>query len=461
MKPKSERVTAGEIWHLAWPAILEMLFSTAVTYADTAMVGRLGAKASAAVGLTGSVGWLIGCIFSAIGVGVVACISRSIGAGQPERARTAAVQSGILALLLGAAVGGLAVALHKQVPVWMHGSDEILREAGEYFLIISLPMLFRAASILFGAVLRGAGDTRSPMRCNVTMNLVNVVLNFFLIYRTRAVTLGGLRLTIPGAGLGVRGAGIATAISVTVGGLLMLRAALRNPLVSMRGEPLRWNPQVGGEILRIGAPVVVQRLISCFGYIAFASLVARLGTVPLAANSIATSAEELFYIAGYGIQSASATLAGNALGMGSVERYRSLAKRSTLMTMGLLTCTGLLLFCFPVPLMSLFSSDSEVVRLGAEVLRIVALSEPMFGLMVNLEGLLNGIGDTTAPVVFYIVTMWGVRILFSAICILVLNLGLHAVWCCMVADNCARALLLLIRFLRGSWKKRFAAAQTV
>jgi len=118
--------------------------------------------------------------------------------------------------------------------------------------------------------------------------------------------------------------------------------------------------------------------------------------------------------------------------------------------------SGLLLFTLPEQIMSFFTKDPEVLKAGVSVLRIVALSEPMFGLQVILEGIYNGIGDTKPPFYYAIFTMWGVRILASYFCIFRFGLGLDAVWCCMVVDNVLRALLLLQRFLRGKWKKRFA-----
>jgi putative MATE family efflux protein len=443
------------IWHLAWPAILEMLFQSAVSYVDTAMVGRLGAEASAAVGLTTSVVWLLSCFLSAMGVGCVAYISRAIGAGEGEKAPVASMQSIWLALTIGGGLTVLTTAIHRVLPIWMNAEPEIQAQAGRYFLIITLPMVFRASVVVFGSVLRGAGDTRTPMVYNVVMNLVNVALNLVLIYPTRTLTVLGHGITLPGWGLGVDGAATATALSFVVGGVMMFCAMWKNPAISPRGLRVRWDSRVLSDICKVGVPVMVQRVICCLGYIAFAALVACLGTIPLAANSIATSAEDLFYMAGYGVQAAAITLAGNALGAGDPQQFRRVVRYSVAMTVVLLSFSGAVLFVCAGPMMKIFSTDPQVIALGAAVLRMVAVSEPMFGIMVVLEGAFNGIGDTRAPVCYSLATMWGVRVLFTAICVLVLGTGLRAVWLCMIADNVLKALLLSRRYLKGTWLKRF------
>ena len=173
----------------------------------------------------------------------------------------------------------------------------------------------------------------------------------------------------------------------------------------------------------------------------------------LAAHSLALTAEQAFYIPGYGMQAAAATLCGNALGARDGKRLRDVARTSVLLAAGVMAVTGSILFLFPGFMMSLFTPDEQVIELGQSVLRIVAVSEPVFGASIILEGVFDGIGDTRTPLVISIATMWGVRILATYICVNWLHLGLTAVWCCMVADNVARGALLSARYVRGRWKQ--------
>ena len=169
---------------LALPTMLEQLMHTAVQYVDTAMVGSLGTQASAAVGSTSTVGWLVGSSLSALGVGFLSYIARRMGAGDKEKCRRATGQAVLAVLVAGILFTVLTLTLSPIVPVLMQVDPDIRDIAATYFFIVYTPMLFRAASIIFGGVLRGAGDTKTPMRVGILVNIINVVLNFLLIYPT-------------------------------------------------------------------------------------------------------------------------------------------------------------------------------------------------------------------------------------------------------------------------------------
>ena len=156
-------------------------------------------------------------------------------------------------------------------------------------------------------------------------------------------------------------------------------------------------------------------------------------------------------------------MAGNALGKQDEKEFRQVTKTIAAIAVALMTITGALLFAFPGQMMSLFTEDAQVIAGGITVLRIVAVSEPMFAALIIFEGVFNGIGDTRAPFVFSIISMWGVRIAGTCLCVIFLHAGLELVWVCMVGDNVTRCLLLGHRFVRGSrskdraWRKRFGS----
>lgn len=437
---------------LAWPSVVDQALQTVVQYVGSAMVGRIGPQASAAIGLTTTVTWLINSPFFAMGIGVLAYISSSIGAQEYSKAKKASVQSIIIMLVLGITVGLAALLTSPFLPKWLGASPEIQRDASLYFGIICLPMVFRSSSIIFSSVLRAAGDMKTPMAVNMAMNGINIVLNFFLIYNTRTISIGGFSFSLYGAGLGVTGAAIAAAVSYCVSGILMFAALYRNKLVSPKGEKLRLDKPIMNKCIDIGFPIALERVGLCLGYVVFSSLVTKLGTIALAAHSIALTAEQAFYIPGYGMQASAATLVGNARGERDEKKLRNVASTTIWITVALMTITGGLLFLLPGQVMSIFTQDPDVIKAGATVLRIVAVSEPMFGALVIFEGIFNGLGDTKVPFIFTIFCMWGVRIVSTYLCVNVFGLGLNAVWLCMIADNLVRFILLLTRFLRGGWK---------
>ena len=441
----------GVIMALAWPTMLEQLMQTAVQYIDTAMVGTLGTQATAAVGATTTVNWLFGSSISALGVGFLSFIARMLGAGELEKATRAVSQSVLAVLVVGVAFTALTLSLSGVIPVWMQVEESIRTLAGQYFFILYLPMLPRTASIIFGTVLRAAGDTKTPMKVGVLVNLTNVVLNFLLIYPARTKTIFGVEAFIPGAGLGVIGAAIASAIAFTVGGVCITRALWRHPKISPQGRSIRPDMSILRPCLKVALPNMLQRFGTSLGYVAFAAMINSLGEIATAAHTIANTVESAFYIPGYGMQTAAATLAGNAYGAKDKQRMKELARMFIPIEIGLMILSGSLLFIFAPALMRIFSASDAVITLGTTVLRMVAVSEPFYGFSIIIEGMMQGVGNTKRPFVFNIAGMWLVRIVGTLICTQGLGMGLVSAWACMIAHNLLLFVLFMICYLTGSW----------
>lgn len=435
------------IFALAWPTMLEQLMETAVQYVDTAMVGSLGTYATAAVGATTTVNWLINSTISALAIGFLAFVARACGAGDTKRAGKAASQAVLAVLVCGGFFTVLTLGLSRYVPVWMQVDPSIQSLSARYFFILYTPMLARTAILIFGTLLRAAGDTKTPMRVGILVNLINVILNFLLIYPSRS--LWGMRL--PGAGLGVIGAAVASAAAFLAGGVCMSVALWRHPVLSPQGQKLKPDWSVLGPCLKVALPNALQRFGTSLGYVAFAAMINSLGEVSTAAHTIANTVESAFYIPGYGMQTAAATLAGNALGAADNRRARDLARMIIAIETTLMVLSGGALFCFAPNMMTLFSRDAQVILLGATVLRMVAVSEPFYGVSIIIEGMMQGMGNTVLPFFIGISGMWGIRILGTFLCTQVLGLGLVSAWGCMIAHNLTVFVLFLMCYLTGKW----------
>ncbi len=432
---------------LAWPTMLEQLLGTAVQYIDTAMVGTLGTDAVAAVGSTTTVNWLIGSTVSAAGVGFLAFISQSLGAGEGERAKRASAQAVLAVLALGIVFTAVPLLLSGRVPVWMQVDGHLRKTASTYFFILYSTMLFRCASIILGTVLRAAGDTKTPMLVGLVVNVVNVSLNFFFIYPTR--TLGAFR--IPGLGLGVIGAALASAFAYAVGGILIALALFRHKTISPRGYSFKPDSAILKPCLKVAFPNTLQRFGTSFGYVAFAAMVNSIGGIATAAHTIANTVESAFYIPGYGMQAAAATLAGREYGAKNGENIKRLGKMMLFIETILMIVSGGALFILAKPMVSIFSEDAAVIALGALVLKMVALSEPFYGISIIIEGMMQGMGKTTMPFVTNIIGMWGVRIVGTFICTGLLGMGLVSAWGCMILHNLMLFLVFFAFYLSGRW----------
>ncbi|MBE6039165.1 MAG: MATE family efflux transporter [Anaerofustis stercorihominis] len=436
---------------LAWPTMIEQLMQTAVQYIDTAMVGSLGTQATAAVGSTTTINWLVSSSTSALGIGFLSFIARAYGANDKQAASRAVMQAVMVTLGVGTLFTVLTLSLSPMVPVWMQVDESIRALTASYFFILYTPTLMRTATIIFGTVLRAAGDTKTPMKVGVAVNLINVVLNYLLIYPTRTITVFGMSFTMIGAGWGVVGAAAASAVAVAIGGIRITMVMWKHPLVSPKGQKFRVDMSILKPCLKIAIPNMMQRFATSLGYVAFAAMINSLGEVSTAAHTIANTVESAFYIPGYGMQTAAATLAGNAYGAGDKKRMDELARMFIPIEVFLMILSGGLLFILAQPLVGIFSKSPDVIALGTTVLRMVAVSEPFYGFYLIVEGMMLGVGNTKVPFMYNVAGMWGVRIVGTFICTQILSFGLVSAWACMIAHNLLLFGLFMRCYVKGTW----------
>ena len=420
---------------LAWPTMLENIMATAVQYIDTAMVGTLGTRATAAVGSTMTINWLLGGSLYAFGVGFLAYISQARGAGDQDRIRSTAAQAVMMVIVVGGILTVLTTSLSQLVPVWMRIDPSVRALASQYFFILYLPMIPRAASAILSSVFRACGGTKTPMRIGIFVNLINVILNFFLIFPFRYLRIGGFIIPIPGADMGVIGAASASAIALTFGGAATTIALYRHPEISPRDYSLKPDRTILLPCLRISLPNMLQRFATSFGYVFFATMINSLGELSTAAHTIANTVESFFYIPGFGMQAAAAALTGNAIGKNNEQLRKDTENVIIVLEVFMMIMSGGLLFVFAPSMVRLFSKDPEVISLCSTILRMVACSEPFFGVAVVTEGMLQGAGKTFFPFVINIIGMWGIRMVGAFICTQLIGMGLVSAWGCMICHN--------------------------
>ena len=395
-----------ELWDLGAPTILEQALQTIVAYVDTAMVGQIGAIASAAVGLTSTVNWLLNGILFAVSMGMLSFIAQYTGQGDLEAAHHTSAQA-----------------------IWI-------------IFIVNCPLILRGSLIIFGNVLRANKDSKTPLYINIGVNFLNIILNQLLISSHTTISVFGMLLSIPGAGLGVRGAAIATAISQGIGGVTIFWVAMQNPLVTLKGMKVKPEGKLLKNCFNVSLPLIGERIVVGCGDVVFSALVAGLGTLSVAAHSIALTIEQAFYVPGYGIQTAVSTLAGNAVGKKDELELESVVRSGLIVAVSIMTAMAIGLFCGAEVIIRFFTKDEQVIVLGVSLLRIVAISEPMYAALIIYEGIFHGIGDTKMPFIFAILTMWGIRIGLTWIYIGMFGRDLKMVWFFMIMDNISRCILL-------------------
>lgn len=423
---------------LSVPTVIEEMLATLLQYVDTAMVGRLGENATASVSVTTTVTWLVYSVPAALSVAALSLIAKAVGSGDRERIRRISGHVLVLAVGLGLLMGCVSLALSPYIPVWMGADASIQRQASVYFFIICIPMPFRVCNSVLGASVRGTKDTRTPMLINLGANMLNVILNYLLIYVLE---------------MGVTGAAVATAISYSLSGIGMFIVYRRNELLYWEWKSFKWDGMILKDCAGISIPVLGTNVASCLGYVVFASMVTGMGNTVFAAHSIAVTAETIFYIPGYGLRTATSALIGISLGEGDRRKFETTCFLSVFITIGMMCLSGVVLYLCAYPLMGLFTNSVRAAQIGARMLKLVAFSEPFFGLMVVMEGIFYGLGRSRYPFFVETLSMWGVRILLTFVCVRIWSLGLQEVWYCMIADNVCKAVFLTLPILSKKYRK--------
>ena len=446
------RDTAGVVLMLSIPSILEQIVVTAMEYIDAAMVGHIGAEATAAIGIVSSSTWLLHGILVGLYNAISIQIAQYLGADRQQDARGVLRQAMLFNLAAGLAAAAFGIGISGHLPGWLGADVSLQANASAYFAIWSAALPFTMAMGMYTSMLRASGDALTPGLISVLVCVLDVVFNFFLINPTR--TLWGI--TVWGAGLGVPGAALGTALATVVGGLLALCILLfrEGPLCIRKPGSWKITRACIRNLGKVGVPLAAERAALSSAQVLQVRIVSQLGTVAIAANSLGVSAEGLCYMAGYGIQGAAIALIGQAVGAHRKDMAKRFAWLCTLMGMGIMTLTGAGLFAFAPALMSIFTADAAVIALGARVLRIEAFAEPMFGASIVASGAMQGAGDSTACFVLNLVSMWGIRLTLAFL--LAPRFGLVGVWGAMCFELCVRGLLFLIRLARGKWLEKGA-----
>ena len=448
--------TAQVVLALSLPSILQQMVVTAMEYIDAAMVGHIGAEATAAIGIVSSSTWLLHGVLVGLYTAFSIQIAQYLGADRQEDARGVLRQSMLFNLILGLGAAAFGIGISRFLPGWLGADPSLQANASAYFAIWSAALPFTMAMGMYTAQLRATGDALTPGLISVLVCVLDIVFNFFLINPSRTLVLFSRTVTIWGAGLGVPGAALGTALSDVVGGLLALAILLLRdgPLCIRRPGSWKITRSCLMNLWRVGAPLAAERAALSSAQVVLVRIVSGLGTVAIAANSLGVSAEGLCYMAGYGIQDASIALIGQAVGANRRDMSKRFAWLCTLMGMGIMALSGAGLWLFAPALMGIFTADAAVIALGARVLRIEAFAEPMFGASIVASGAMQGAGDSTACFVLNLVSMWGIRLTLASL--LAPRFGLVGVWGAMCCELCIRGLLFLVRLARGKWLEKGA-----
>jgi putative MATE family efflux protein len=384
---------------LAWPVIGENMLQTLLGVVDTILVAGLGAVALAGVGAALQVIFVVIAALSALSVGAAVLVAQAFGAGDLAAASRFARQSLLWSVLVSVPLTLIGLPLVPMIVGLFGLQDDVARVSADYLYITIGTIVTLTTALIGGGVLRGVGDSRTPMLATALSNLINVFLAYGLIYG---------HFGLPE--LGAVGSAWATFMARLVGALLLIGVLWRGRNGVRIGGLGSWWPQTGiaRKVLKIGLPAALEEVLIIGAFATLTPVVASLGTVGLAAHRVVINALSLSFLPGIGFGLATTALVGQAIGarqLAEVQAITRIALRWAMIWMGAL---GLGFLLFAPQLMAMFTDDQQMIAIGSAAIRVVALAQPLWAATFVYAGALRGTGNTRTPLLIAGIATWSV-----------------------------------------------------
>ncbi|MCE5196799.1 MAG: MATE family efflux transporter [Negativicutes bacterium] len=431
------------IFRMIWPVTIDSVLQMTVGMVATAMVGRLGATAIGAVGLSSRLTQISWALFAGIATGVTVLVARCVGAKQIEEARKIAYQGLISALILIAGMTAVSFVFAEPFLRSMNVDGELLAACLQYLSIALFTLPLIAVIQISGGIMRGMGDTKIPMLVSLAVNLVNVGGCWLLIYGN---------LGFPA--LGIRGAAIASLFGQGIGAILALTVIFL-PISKLQLKKEDIGPLNFKEIkriMRIGIPSSAGDLFWQMASIVMTGLIVTFGTVPLAAHNLGMQAEGISYMPSIGLTIAATAFVGQSLGAKNLNLTKRYIQEIFLWALLFCSFASLLLIFGGRFLLSLLTDDQEVITLGAKYLFLMGFCQIPLDMAGVINGALKGAGDTKWVMYIQAIGMWLLRIPLSYVLGKYLGFGIMGVWWAMTIDLFVRFILVVLRYAQGKWQ---------
>lgn len=356
-----------------------------------------------------------------------------------KEGRNVIVKSILLSVLAGIVFGIASLVFARQFLSLMGADEQVIDVGIHYFRVVAIPSVVISLFFMLGAILRGAGDTKTPMRIGIWMNVFHIVLDYVLIY--------GVFFH----GFGIAGAAVATVAAQLVGVLLLFSQLYKKGFMQKRFS-IEWS--IFSGIIRLATPAAAERLFMRAGQIVYFGMIVRMGTNVYAAHTLAGNFTIFSTIVGTGFAAAIISLIGKHIGLGQLDEVRTYSKISMRMTSVIMTFVVFLVCLGSIWGTHLFTSDAGVISLIITVLFIDVIAQPATGVVTALTAILQAGGDTKYPMYVTAIGIWCIRTLGVYILGVKMGFGLPGAWTAIALDNYVRAFLLWQRYNTLKWIKK-------
>lgn len=440
----SSKLLYNDIVRIAWPSFIELILTQLASMVDMMMVGQLGPWALSAVGLTTQPKFMMMTMFMAMNVGATAMVARYKGASEPHKANGILRQALLMTLVLSSVSSVIGYIFSEPLIAFMGAADQQTLDGGTIYLQIQfMGFVFMALTSTVTACLRGVGDSRTAMVYNLTANVVNVIGNYVLIYG---------KFGFPE--MGIAGASLATVIGQCVAFVLAFAAVMGKKSYLHLSFRESFRPDWGalGSIFKIGLPAMLEQAVMRCGMIIYSKTVAGLGTLAFATHQVCMNIQSLTFMNGNAFAVSATSLMGQSLGKKRPDMAQAYVSRTQRIGMMVSVLIAVIVFFFGGQIISLYNDDPEIIRVGAQIMKMMAIIQPLQSSQFILAGALRGAGDTKATAMIIFVTVLLVRPAIAIFSINVLDWGLYGAWIAMIADQLLRTAFVFGRFNSGKWK---------
>jgi putative MATE family efflux protein len=423
-----------------------MVMESVFALVDVIFVSRLGVDAVAAVGLTEGLLSVLYAVAMGLGMGTTALVSRRVGEGDPRGAADAAVQAILLAAGLSVAIAVPGVVFAGDLLRLMGGSPEVVAGGRGYIAVILGGNATIVLIFVINAVFRGAGDAAAAMKALWLANAINIVLDPCLIF--------GLG---PFPELGLTGAAIATTIGRGTGvayQVWLLSRGRGRVRVHPARDQLRFQPTVMWSLVRVSLGGIGQFLISTASWVVLVRLVGGFGSAAVAGYTVAVRLAIFALLPSWGLANAAATLVGQNLGAGRVDRARRSAWRTSWANAAFLGALGLVFVVWARPLVRLLSDEPAILDHAVSCLRIFAYGYPFYAMGMVMVQALNGAGDTVTPTRINLFCYWLFQLPLAWLLSTRTSLGVDGVFWAVPVAEAAMTVTAMVAFRRGRWARR-------
>lgn len=435
-----------DVLKLAIPIMIEQTFVMLLGTFNTMMAGHIGEEAVSAIGMVDSINNMFISFFAALSVGATVVVAQQIGQEKPKKANETAKQAIISGVIVALTITILLWIFRLQLINKLYGSaEELVKVNAKLYLEFTLLTYpFIAIEQIANGILRGCGDTKTPMKITMFMNVINIILGYVLIF--------GLDfLNIPS--FGITGAALAIAIARLVGTLLIMIVLFRGSKIIKLKKifPFKFDFKIQKDIFNIGIPAGMEQVIFNTGKLIVQVFIVTMGTTSIAANAIGNSIAIIINVPGNALCLAATTLVGQYVGRDDIKGAKNtliyLVKFGTIA----LVTLGILFIPIAPWLSSLYTDSQEVINLSSKLIATNGIALIAWSMSFILSSGLKGVGDTRYTMLTAFIGMWIFRVFIGYILGIVLNVGLVGIWIAMYIDWFVRGTMYCVRLKGNKW----------